>query len=419
VTRTGLWANDDFLKLWVGQTVSDLGSHLGHAALMFTAVIAVDAGALEVGLLGAAGIAPQVLFGLFAGVWVDRLRKRPLMIAADIARFAMLATIPLAYAFGALTIWQLFAVAFGTGAFSMLFQIAHLTYLPALVEKDAVLEGNSKLAASHSVAEVAGFGLSGWMVQAASGPVAILIDAVSFLASAAALIGIRKPEPEPPPPEGREGVRDEIVEGTRAIMHHPVLRVTAAANSISEFSFRVFGAVFLVYAIDELGFEPGVLGVVWAVGGVASLVGAMYAGRAAARFGMGPAMTMGLAGMGAAMLLFPAAQDASILALMLMVGQQLGDGLYVIWDVNEISLRQSLAPPHVLGRVNAGFRVAGQGAMLLGALAGGVLGELIGLRPTLVIASGGLFAAAMFVALSPAWRVKRPAMVETAVPADA
>ncbi len=413
--RTGLWAQDDFLKLWTGQTVSDIGSHLGHAALVFTAVIVVDARPLEVGMLAAAGILPQVLFGLFAGVWVDRLPKRPLMIGADIARFGLLGTIPFAYATDALSIWQLYAVAFGAGAFTILFDIAHLTYLPALVEKEHVLEGNSKLAASHAVAEVTGFGLSGWLVQAVSGPVAVLVDSVSFLASAAALTGIRKPEPEPQPAEEREGVRREIAEGGRAIMHHPVLRVTAAAEAISEFSFRVFGAVFLLYAIDELGFEPGILGVVWAVGGLSSFTGAMYAGRVAASLGQGRAMTLGLAGMGAAMLLFPAAHDASIVALLLITAQQLGDGLYVIWDVNQVSLRQALAEPQVLGRVNAGFRVAGQGAMLAGALTGGLLGELIGLRLTLVIAACGLFVAAGAVMLSPAWGVRRAVIQEAAV----
>ena len=417
--RTGLWAHDDFLKLWAGETVSDLGSHMGHAALMFTAVIVVHAGPLEVGLLGAAGIVPEVVLGLFAGVWVDRLRKRPLMIIADVARFGLLGTIPLAYALGSLTIWQLFAVAFGSGAFTILFDVAYLTYLPTLVEKDAILEGNSRLAASHSVSEVAGFGLSGWLVQLLNGPVAILIDAVSFLASAAAVIGIHKKEPTPRPREERVGVRREIVEGARAIVRHPVLRVTALAHSISGFSFRMFGAVFLLYAIDELGFKPGILGLVWAVGGVASLFGAMFAGRMAARLGLGPAMTLGLAGMGAAMLLFPAAHDASLFALLLMTGQQFGDGLFVIWDINQVSLRQSLTSSHVLGRVNAGFRVAGQGAMLAGALTGGLLGELIGLRLTLVIAACGLFVAAGGLMLSPVWGVRRAPLLETAATADA
>jgi predicted MFS family arabinose efflux permease len=328
------------------------------------------------------------------------------MIVADIARFLLLATIPLAYAFDSLTIWQLFVVAFGTGAFTIVFDVAYLTYLPALVEKEHVLEGNSKLASSHAVSEVAGFGLSGWLVQLLSGPAAILVDAVSFIASAGALIGIRKKEPAPKPVEEREGVRQEIVQGARAIARQPILRATATANSIAGFAFRMYGAVFLLYAIDELGFKPGVLGVVWGIGGIASLIGAMYAGRVAARLGLGPAMTFGLAGMGAAMLLFPAAHDASLFALCLMIAQQFGDGLYVIWDVNEVSLRQSITPSEVLGRVNAGFRVAFQGAMLAGALVGGVMGEVIGLRTTLVLASCLLMSAAFVIVLSPAWSAK-------------
>lgn len=402
----GLWRNPDFVKLWAGETVSDLGSHLGQAALLFTAVIVVHASPLEVGLLSAASLLPQVVLGLLAGVWVDRLRRRPLMITADVARFALLATIPLSYAVASLTIWQLFGVAFGTGVFTVLFDVAYLTYLPTLVEKEAVLEGNSKLAASHAVSEVAGFGLSGWLVQLLNGPTAILIDALSFLASAAAVIGIRKTEPLPKPAREREGVRREIIAGARAIGRQPVLRATAAAQATAGFAFRAYGAVLLLYAIDDLGFKPGVLGLVWAVGGVASLAGAMYAGRAAARLGLGPAMTLGLVGMGAAMLLLPAAHDASFFALMLMTGQQFGDGLYVIWDVNEVSLRQSITPADVLGRVNAGFRVAFQGAMLAGALAGGVLGEIIGLRMTLVLASCLLMADALIIVLSPVFAIR-------------
>lgn len=413
--RTGLWNHHDFLRLWAGETVSEFGSHLGHAALMFTAVLVVDANALEVGLLGAAALLPQVVFGLFAGVWVDRLRKRPLMIVADFARFGLLATIPIVYALDSLTIWQLFAVAFGTGSFTILFDVAYQTYLPALVEKEHVLEGNSKLASSHAVSEVAGFGLSGWLVQLLSGPAAILVDSLSFLASAAALIGIRKKEPTPRPAAEREGVRQEIIQGGRAIAHQPILRATVTAHAIAGFAFRAYGAVFLLYAIDELGFKPGVLGVVWGIGGISSLIGAMYAGRVAARVGLGPAMTFGLAGMGAAMLLFPAAHDASFLALMLMVGQQFGDGLYVIWDVNEVSLRQSITPSEVLGRVNAGFRVTFQAAMLAGALTGGVLGEIIGLRTTLVLASSLLMSGGLVIMLSPAWSAKHSPVKELTV----
>jgi len=405
--QTGLWQNSDFLKLWAGETVSVFGSLIGHSALMFAAVLVLHANALEIGALGAASLLPDVLFGLVAGVWVDRLRRRPIMIVADVARFALLATIPIAYAFDALTIGQLFVIAFGTGTFTILFDVSYQTYLPTLVEKDAILEGNSKMTASWSVAEVAGFGISGWLVQLLTAPIAVLVDAVSFLVSAVAILRIRKPEPQAKAADEREGVRQEIVEGGRAIIHEPVLRATATAHAIAGFSFRMYGAVFLLYAVDTLGFKPGVLGLVWGVGGATSLVGAVYAGRAAARLGLGPAMTMGLGGMGAAMLLFPAAHDASVFAMLLMIGQQFGDGLFVIWDINQVSLRQSITPAHVLGRVNAGFRVAGQGAMLAGALAGGVLGELVGLRTTLVIASSGLIAASGVIVLSPAWSAKQ------------
>ncbi len=267
VKPTGLWLHGDFLKLWAGETISVFGSLVGQTAMSFTAVLVLHANALDIGLLTAAHLVPDVLFGLVAGVWVDRLPRRPLMIAADIGRFALLVTIPLAYAFDALTIGQLFVVAFGTGAFEILFDVSYQAYLPTLVEMENILEGNSKMASSSAVAEVAGFGISGWMVQLLTGPYAVLADAFSFLASAAALFVIRKPEPEPKAVENREGVRKEIVESGRAIVHDPILRANVVAHALSGFSFRMYGAVFLLYTTGELGFHPGVLGLVWGVGG--------------------------------------------------------------------------------------------------------------------------------------------------------
>jgi MFS family permease len=208
--RAGLWRHPDFLKLWTGETVSVFGDMVGNSALAFTAVLVLHANALQIGLMATVHLVPDVFLGLVAGVWVDRLRKRPLMIIADVGRFASLLTIPIAYAFDVLTIGQLFVVSFSVGTFEILFDVSYQAYLPTLVEKDNILEGNSKMAASPSVAEVAGFGISGWMVQFLTAPIAILCDAFSFLASAAALIVIHKPEPAPRPAEGREGVRKEI-----------------------------------------------------------------------------------------------------------------------------------------------------------------------------------------------------------------
>jgi Arabinose efflux permease len=404
--RTGLWLHGDFLKLWTGETVSVFGDMVGNSALAFTAVLVLHANALQIGLMAAVHLVPDVFLGLVAGVWVDRLRKRPLMIIADVGRFASLLTIPIAYAFDVLTIGQLFVVSFSVGTFEILFDVSYQAYLPTLVEKDNILEGNSKMAASASVAEVAGFGVSGWMVQILTGPYAVLADAFSFLASAAALIAIGKPEPEPRPAEGREGVRKEILEGGRTIARNPILRSTLIAHNISGFAFRMFGAVFLLYTAGELGFDPGVLGMTWAVGGLASLIGATFAGRVAARLGLGPALMLGLSSMGVAMLLIPAAHDASIIALALMIGSQFGDGLYMVWQVNHQTLKQSITPLELLGRVSSGFRVSNTVAMLLGALAGGVCGEVIGLRMTLVAASLVMIASGLWLVVTPVWGMR-------------
>lgn len=404
--RTGLWLHGDFLKLWTGETVSVFGDMVGNSALAFTAVLVLHANALQIGMMAAVHLVPDVFLGLVAGVWIDRLRKRPLMIIADVGRFASLLTIPIAYAFDVLTIGQLFVVSFSVGTFEILFDVSYQAYLPTLVEKDNILEGNSKMAASASVAEVAGFGVSGWMVQILTGPYAVLADAFSFLASAGALIAIGKPEPEPRPAEGREGVRKEILEGGRTIAHSPILRSTLIAHDISGFAFRMFGAVFLLYTAGELGFDPGVLGMTWAVGGVASFIGATFAGRVAARLGLGPALMLGLSSMGVAMLLIPAAHDASIIALALMIGSQFGDGLYMVWQVNHQTLKQSITPPELLGRVSSGFRVSNTVAMLLGALAGGVCGEVIGLRMTLVAASLVMIASGLWLVVTPVWGMR-------------
>lgn len=404
--RTGLWRHPDFLRLWTGETVSVFGNMVGGSALAFTAVLVLHANALEIGLIGAVHLVPDVFLGLFAGVWVDRLRKRPLMIIADVGRFAGLVTIPIAYAFDTLTIGQLFVVSFVTGTFEILFDVSYQAYLPTLVEKDNILEGNSKMAASASVAEVGGFGISGWMVQVLTAPIALLVDAISFLASAAALIFIRKLEPTPRPAENREGVRKEIIEGARTIAHNPILRSTLIAHDISGFAFRMYGAVFLLYTAGDLGFDPGVLGMTWAVGGAASLIGATFAGRAAAKLGLGPALMVGLSSMGVAMLLIPAAHDASIYALMMMIGAQFGDGLYMIWQVNHQTLKQSITAPELLGRVSSGFRVSNTVAMLMGALAGGVMGELVGLRETLVAASAVMIASGLWLVVTPVWGMR-------------
>ena len=273
-----LWRHPDFMKLWSGQAVSVFGSLITRIAIGFTAILYLHASTIAVALLASADILPGFLFGLVAGVWVDRLRRRPLMIAADLGRAALLGSIPLAALFGQLHIAQLFAVTLLAGTLSVCFDVAYLSYLPSLVGPEQLVDGNSKLAASQSVAEVGSFGIAGWLVQLFSGPAAIFIDALTFLWSAASLAIIRTPEPPPPPAADRTSMRTEAVEGLHAVLREPTLRALLFSTTIFSLSGGAVGAVILLFVTRTLGFNTGVLGMIFAVGGVTSLAGAALAG---------------------------------------------------------------------------------------------------------------------------------------------
>jgi len=398
----GLWRHPDFLRLWTGETISEFGSLIGRTALTFTAILALDARPYQVALLLAADIGSGLVVGPIAGVWVDRLRRRPLMIAADLGRAALLASIPVAYAFDLLRIEQLYVVACLTGVMTMTFAVAYRSYLPSLVGREELLEGNSKLTASSAAAEVGAFGTAGWLVQALTGPVAILVDAVSFLFSALFIGAIKKQELEPAPVHEREGVVREIAEGLKTIVHDARLRALAGSEVLNHIAFAIFGTVFGLYVIRELHFQPGVLGMIYAVGGVSSFVGAMASRRVASRLGVGPAMIYGLALMGLSMLAVPLARDATLIAVGLLVAQQLfGDGSFTVYSINGMTLRQTITPDRLQGRVNAAMEAGPHGMQLLGALAGGLLGEAIGLRGTLVVGAGVMVLAAAWLAASP------------------
>ncbi|HVN84834.1 MAG TPA: MFS transporter [Candidatus Binatia bacterium] len=397
----GLWRHRDFVKLWAGETISVFGSLVTATALPFTAVLLLHATPMQMSLLRAADIAPQLLVGVAAGVWVDRLPRRLVLIATDLGRALLLATIPAAVFFGVLRIEQLYAVGFLAGLLSMVFAVAFRAYLPSLVRREDLVEGNSKLSASAAVAEVGAFSLTGWLVQVLTGPIAILIDACSYVVSAAFVSTIRAREPPIPPAAHRRMLR-ESAEGLRFVVGHPVLRTLAVSTMLLQFAFYVFSTVFMLFVTTELGFAPGVLGMIFAVGGVSSLVGASAAQRATQRFGVGSTMITGLLCTGLGILLVPLAPGATALGAALLIAQQLvEDGAATIYDLTEVSVRQSLAPSRMLGRVNASLRMASLAAMLLGSLVGGVLGETIGLRATLVVAALSPLVAAVWLAGSP------------------
>ena len=402
---SGLWQHPDFLRLWSGQTISVFGSMVGGTAMTFTAILVLQATPLQMGILNVMQLVPAVLAGLFAGAWVDRLRRRPLLIGADLGRALVLVTIPLAAWLGMLHIAQVYAVALVVSILTIIFNVAYESYLPGLVGKDDLLEGNSKLSASAAVAEFGGFSIAGWLVQVLTAPFAILIDAGSFVVSAITVKLIRAREPAVVA-SSHPNVIGEIREGLKIVQQHPLLRASAAAVLVHGLSGGTFGALVVLYMSRGLGFSPGVLGMIWALGGLSSFLGAALAPRFNLRLGFGPAMCAGLGIYGLSQSLIPLASGATWISAALLVGQQLGDGFYTLYAINQVSLRQAIAPEHVLGRVNASFQFFDLGATLVGSLLGGILGELLGLRLVLAFGAGGTLLSALVLGLSPVRRLK-------------
>jgi Na+/melibiose symporter-like transporter len=413
----GLWRNPDFVRLWAAQTVSIFGSLITHTAIPFTAILLLDASPLEVALLTICSVLPGVLVGLHVGVWVDRLPRRPVMIAADLGRFAIVVSVPVVYLFDALTIWQLYVVALGSGVLTMFFDVAYRSYLPSVVEHTELLEGNAKLTASESVAEFGAFSVAGWLVQIFSGPAALLVDAVTFLFSAASLRAIRRPEPQRAVEGPAPSVRDEALDGLRTVWRDGALRGLASSTILWSTGFGMFGSVYLLFVTRSLGFNPGVLGVIFGIGGLSALVGALYAERSAQHFGLGASMIAGCIGMGLSELFIPIARDASVIGAALLIAQQLtGDGMFTVAQVGNTTLRQSITPDHMLGRVNAFMRMLELGFQMAGLLIGGLIGEWIGLRPALYIGAGLVVASGVTLFLSPVRGIRRaPALT---VPVD-
>ena len=277
VTAPSLWRHADFMKLWAGQTVSELGSVVTRTAVPLVALLVLGAGPLEMALLVVAGASPCCSSGFFAGAWVDRLRRRPLLIGADAIRAVVLFSIPVAYVAGVLRMEQLYLVVFLEGCLGALFDAAYPAYVPSLIGVDRVVEGNSKLATSSSIAEIGGPGLAGGLVQLIGAPFAILVDAVSFVVSAVSLVLIRGPEPPRPPRTVTTPIREEIVEGLRLVRRHPILVPLTLRSVVAHMAGAFYGVLYTIYLIDELHLSPFLLGIVISAGGVGSLVGSFFA----------------------------------------------------------------------------------------------------------------------------------------------
>ena len=286
--RTGLWRHPDFLKLWTAETISQFGTQVSGLALPFVAIVVLDASAFAVAALGTVEFLPFLLFTLPAGVWVDRLRRRMILIVADYGRAALLLSVPIAYAFDALTLPQLFVVGFLVGTFTVFFDVAYQSYLPSLVEREQIIEGNSKLEVSRTIAQISGPGVAGGLIGLITAPYAVLVDAISFFASGAFLTGIRKQEEKPAVPEGaKPRMRTELWEGLKYVVRHPLLRPQAICTGTSNFFSNVMFSIFLVYAVRTLELSAAEIGIIFTLGSLGGLVGALVSQRVSKRFGVG------------------------------------------------------------------------------------------------------------------------------------
>lgn len=375
------------------------------------ALLVLGAGPFELALLVILQSGGRLVVGLFAGAWVDRLRRRPALIADDIARAALLLWIPVAHALGILRIEQLYVLAFIEAALAAIFDAAYPAYVPTLIGRERLVEANSKLAASASIAEIGGPGFAGALVQIVGAPLAMLVDAVSFLVSALSLGLIRTPEPPRPPRAVASRIVEEVAEGLRTVRRHAIL-LPIALQSIPDHFFGAFYAVlYSLFLLNELHLDPFLLGIVISAGGVGSLVGSVFASRVIARLGIGPAMIATFIAASAIGILTPLAQGPVALAtLMVFLPQLIGDGLKTIDGVAEISLVQGVTADRVLGRVNATLDVVAHGlAYPIGALAAAVIAERIGVRGAIAIAWAGMSLSVLILVFSPIPRLRAAA----------
>jgi MFS family permease len=402
MTRTATrWG--DFERLWAALSVSLMGTEITALALPLLAALTLGASALEMGILAAAGQVPFLLFSLPAGAWIDRLPRRPVLIATDVASSLLLVSVPLAVPFGGPNFPHLVVVAFGVGTMTVVSEVAHYAYVPSLVGRERLTESNSKLQVSYSAAAAAGGpGLAGALVQLLSAPVAVLADAVSFLISAALLRSIRRPEPPPERSDARLPMRRSIADGMRKLLGHPLLRAIIVASVPITFFTSGFLALYVLYASRELGLAPATIGLIFAAGGVGAISGAMLARRAAERFGVGPAIIGGWVLAAAGALLVPLAAGPTVVVVVILALSKAFEGITdTVANIHQWSLRQVVTPDHLAGRVTAGHRFAVYGAGAAGALAGGALGTALGLRPALFVCAVGALLSPLPAVFSP------------------
>jgi MFS family permease len=416
-----LWSHRDFLKLWTGQSISELGSQVSLLAIPWLAAFGLHASPIEFSLLGVLGFLPFILFALPAGVWVDRLRRRSILIVGDAARAVLLAIIPLLWAAGVLRIWHLLVLQFVIGVFTVFFDVAYQSYLPALIDREHLVDGNSKLQLTVSIAQVGGPSLSGAFIAAITAPYAILVDAVSFVVSTGFMLRMRHRED---PHERAAGEKHppmwpQVREGLAWVVGNPHLRAVAACTGSGNFFGQVLFAVLILYAGRALHLSAFEVGAVFAVGSVGSILGALAANRLQQKIGVGPAIVAPAVMFSVGGIALPLAPHAYPLPL-LMLGMFVMSFGSVAYNITQVSYRQAITPERLQGRMNAAMRWIVWGTIPLGTLVGGAIGQWIGLHTALWVGAIGGLPCFLPVALSSVRSLRElPAPVEEPTPAGA
>ena len=395
-----LWRNRNFLLLWSGQTVSEMGSAVTQLALPLTAVVVLGASTFQVGLLTSAATAAFALIALPAGALVDRWAKRRLMIWCDAARMLIIGSVPLAAAFGVLTLGQLYAVAITAGVCTVFFDVAYQSYLPAVVALEQLADGNGKLGATQLFAQVAGPGLGGGLVGLVGAAGAMAADAISYAVSVVSLLGISSHQEAPPAAGDRPGLRAEIAEGLGFVLRHPILRKIVACTGTANLFGSMGIALEIVFLVRVLRVRPADTGLLIAVASLGGVVGGVLSGRLSRRIGSARIIWYSILVLSFPQLLIPLAAPGWRVAAF-GVGLAFFSFGAVVYNVAQLSYRQAICPPRLLGRMNAAVRWVVWGTIPLGALLGGALGTILGVRTTLWIAFTGSWAAGWWVFFSP------------------
>lgn len=405
-TGRSLWRDRNFLTLWGGQALAQFGAQISELAVPVLAVLLLGAGAFEVGILSAANVAAFLVVGLPAGVWIDRLRKRRVMIVADLVRAAALASVPLLWLTGSLQLWHLIVVAGIVGVASVFFDVSYQSIVPALVRPRQIAEANGKLQATYELANIAGPGIGGWLIGLITAPLCMIATAGTYLLSVVAL-SLTHDHEERRPRDDHGPMLREIGEGLRFVFAERLLRRIVGTTSVSNFFNTVSMTLLPLLLLRELGFTPQLMGLMISLGSAGGLLGAVATPRIVRLIGEARAIPVSAIGFSLIGLLLPLAAAVPAVAFPLLVAQFfVGTFAALLYNITQVTFRQRITPARLLGRMNASVRFFVWGVMPIAALLAGFLGSGLGVVPTLWIAAGGQLCAAAFVVTGRFWTMR-------------